>query len=83
VPVRIVVTGGKCQGGIHPVGQEFTVEGATPRGMRADAWNAIAPYVMTLRHGGNFPWADREGMVEIHCPNPKGMTILLERVEPE
>jgi len=82
VPVRITVTGGVCQGGAHPVGQEFIVEGGTPAGgMCADAWNVIAPYVMTLRHGGNLPWAEREGMVEIHCPDPKGITILIERVD--
>jgi uncharacterized repeat protein (TIGR04076 family) len=51
--------------------------------MCADAWNAIAPYVMTLRHGGNLPWAEREGMVEIHCPDPKGITLLIERLEDE
>ena len=50
-------------------------------GMCADAWNAIAPYVMTLRHGGNLPWAARKGMVEIQCPDPKGITILIERIE--
>jgi uncharacterized repeat protein (TIGR04076 family) len=49
--------------------------------MCADAWNSIAPYVMTLRHGGNLPWAERPGMVEIHCPDPKGITLVVERVD--
>ena len=80
MPVRIVVTGGKCQGGIHAVGQQLTVEGSTPEGMCADAWSAIAPYVMTLLRGGNFPWEDQEGTVKIHCPDPKGITFLLERI---
>ena len=80
MPVRITVKSGICQGGAHPVVQEYIVEGATPRGMCADAWNAIAPYVMTLRHGGNLPWAEREGMVEIHCPDPRGITLLIERI---
>jgi uncharacterized repeat protein (TIGR04076 family) len=83
LPVRIVVTGGKCQAGAHPVGQEFIVEGATPCGMCADLWNTIAPYVMTLRHGGDLPWAERKGMVEIRCPDPKGIAVLLERIERE
>ncbi|MBL7077618.1 MAG: hypothetical protein ISS31_09105 [Kiritimatiellae bacterium] len=31
--------------------------------------------------GGNFPWEKDEGTVQLHCPDPKGITFLLERVD--
>jgi uncharacterized repeat protein (TIGR04076 family) len=45
------------------------------------AWNAIAPYISTLRYGGNFPWEEEEGVATIHCPDPKGITLELRRFE--
>ena len=48
--IRITVKGGECQGKIHKGGQVFTVEGTTPEGICLGAWNAIAPYLTTLRN---------------------------------
>jgi len=83
MPVRISVTSGKCQGGYHEVGREFLVDHTTPAGMCLGAWNAIAPYVTTLLCDGNFPWEQDKGVATIHCPDPKGITLRLERVGPE
>ncbi|HBQ28241.1 MAG TPA: hypothetical protein DD719_02260 [Desulfotomaculum sp.] len=80
MPVRITIKGGKCQGGIHEVGQVFIVDDTLPEGICLDAWNAIFPYVTTLKYGGNFPWEDEEGTVSIHCPDPEGITIELRRI---
>ena len=79
--VRIIVKAGKCQGGYHPIGQTFVVDDVTPAGMCTDAWSAIAPYVMTLRSGGNFSWMEEKGVVHIHCPDPKGITFEIRRIE--
>jgi len=79
--VRITVKEGKCSGDRHPVGQEIIVEHTTPGGMCLGAWNAIAPYLTTLRFGGNFPWEKEIGVATIHCPDPKGITLELRRVE--
>ena len=78
--VKIKIIDGVCVGD-HQVGQEFIVEGKTPGGMCLGAWNAIAPYVNVLRFGGNFPWEKEEGVAIIHCPDPKGITLELRRVE--
>lgn len=81
MPVRITIKGGKCQGKINDIGQEFIVESTTPKGMCLGAWNAIAPYVNTLLFGGNFPWEEDEGYALIHCPDPKGITLELKRID--
>lgn len=81
VPVRITVKDGVCQGGIHRVGQVFTVDETTPEGICLGAWEAIAPYLFTLRYGGDFPWEDEKGFAEIHCPDPHGITLELRRID--
>ena len=81
MPVRITVTGGECQGDIHKIGQAFTIDETTPKGICTDAWHAITPYLIALRSGGNFSWEEEKGMVTIHCPDPKGITLELRRIE--
>jgi uncharacterized repeat protein (TIGR04076 family) len=81
MPVRISVKGGKCQGGIHQIGQTFTVGETTPAGMCTGAWDAIFPYFLTLLCGGNFSWEKEKGVATIHCPDPKGITLELRRIE--
>ncbi len=80
--VLITVKGGECRGGHHKVGQQFTFEHTTLGGMCLGAWTAIAPYLITLSCGGNFPWEKEEGMVTIRCPDPEaGITLELRRVD--
>ena len=81
MPIHITVDGGKCQGDLHNVGQVFRVGWTTPEGMCLGAWNAIAPYVTTLLCGGDFPWEEEKGITRIHCPDPKGITLQLRRIE--
>lgn len=81
MPVRITVSGGSCSTKTHRVGQVLTVGRTTPEGMCLGAWNAVAPYVTALRFGANFPWEKEKGVTTIHCPDPKGITLRLERVE--
>jgi uncharacterized repeat protein (TIGR04076 family) len=49
-------------------GQEFIVgeDGGMPKGFCSGAWNDIYKKVITLRHGGNFPWMKTEG-TSISC----------------
>lgn len=81
MPVRITVKGGKCQGDIHKIGQAFTVDETTPSGICTGAWGAIFPYMLTLLCGGNFSWEKEKGKATIHCPDPKGITLELRRIE--
>ena len=81
MPVRITVKRGKCQGDIHEIGQEFTVNETTPEGICIGAWDAIAPYIITLQCGGNFNWEEEKGVATIHCPDPKGILLELRRIE--
>lgn len=81
MPVRITVKGGKCQGGYHQIGATFLVDETTPGEMCLDGWNAIAPYVRTLLCGGDFSWEQEKGVATIHCPDPKGITLELRRVD--
>jgi len=79
VSIIITVKDGICQGGVHEVGQVITVERTTPGGVCIGAWNAIAPYLTSLRHGASFPWEKEEGVATIHCPDPEGITLELRR----
>lgn len=79
--VKITIIGGECRGGHHKVGQEFILEGETIAGLCLGAWNAIAPYLTAIRFGGDFPWEKEEGVAHIHCPDTKGITIELRRVQ--
>ncbi len=79
--VLITIKQGKCHGNFHKIGDTFTVERTTPAGMCLGAWNAVGPYVSTLLFGGNFPWEQEKGVATIHCPDPKGITLEIKRIE--
>ena len=79
--VQIKVIKGKCQGGVHKLGDTFNVEWATPEGVCLGAWNALSPCVIALLRGGDFPWEKAAGHTTIHCPDPKGITFELKRME--
>ena len=81
MPVHITITDGICQGGIHDVGQIYTVEETTPEGICIGAWNAIAPYLAALNNGANFSWEKEDGVATIHCPDPGGITLELRRID--
>ena len=79
--VRVTVRKGKCQGGIHKVGEAFNVGWTTPEGICLGAWNALSSCVIALLCGGNFPWEKETGFTTVHCPDPKGITFELRRIE--
>ncbi len=79
--VLITIKSGVCQGELHKVGDTFTVGETTPAGMCWGAWDAIMPYVTTLKYGGDFPWAKQKGAANIHCPDPEGITLEIRRID--
>jgi uncharacterized repeat protein (TIGR04076 family) len=79
--VKVTVVEGKCQGDQHKVGDFWTIESVTPQGMCLGAWGAVYPYVMALDLGGNFSWEEVPSRIKIHCPDPVGITLLVERIE--
>ena len=81
MPVRITIKKGKCQGDFHAIGDEFYVDNTTPGGMCLAAWDAVSPYVTTLLWGGRFPWGKKDSAIKIHCPDPKGITLEVRRIE--
>ena len=79
MPVQITVIKGVCQGGVHQVGDDFTVDWTTPKGMCLGAWSAIAPYVTALLCGGDVAWSEEKGVMTLHCVDPDGITLELRR----
>jgi uncharacterized repeat protein (TIGR04076 family) len=70
----------KCPNG-HAVGDTWLVGRKTPGGICMGAFNAILPYLTTLRFGGSFPW-EEEGRGTFCCPDPEVVNVFrLERVE--
>jgi len=80
-PVRVTVVKGRCQGYSHIKGHTFIVDETTPAGLCLGAWEAISPYLMALRYGADFPWESEKGVAVIHCPDPRGITLELRRIE--
>lgn len=52
--VHIRVKAGKCQGGLHKIGDEMTVDWTTPEGICLGAWNALSPSITTLALSGGI-----------------------------
>lgn len=77
--IIVTVIEGKCQGGHHQVGDRFEIESRTPHGMCLGAWGSIYPFVIVLRCGGEFPWEDVKTKARIHCPDPKGIILEVEK----
>jgi uncharacterized repeat protein (TIGR04076 family) len=70
----------KCPNG-HEVGDQWLIQRKTPAGMCLGAWNSLAPFITTLRFGGNFPW-EKDGEGTFCCPDPKVTNVFrLERVD--
>jgi uncharacterized repeat protein (TIGR04076 family) len=54
---------GKCPSGFE-VGRTWIVsDGLCPEGMCAWAFNAILPFITTLRFNGRFPWCEEPASV--------------------
>ena len=77
--VVVTVVGGECQGGHHQIGDRFEIESVTPQGICLGAWGSIFPYVVVLRCDGEFPWEDFKTKTRIHCPDPKGIILEIEK----
>jgi len=81
MPTKVTVVDGKCQGGHHHVGDDWEIESLTPEGMCLGAWGSIYPCVMALDLGGEFSWEEVPTKIMIHCPDPIGITLEIEKME--
>ncbi|UCH57704.1 MAG: TIGR04076 family protein [Candidatus Bathyarchaeota archaeon] len=79
--IVVTVVDGECQGGIHHIGDRFEIVSGTPQGMCLGAWGAVFPYVMVLDMDGQFSWEEVPTKIQIHCADPKGITLEVERIE--
>ncbi len=79
--IVVTVVGGECQGGYHRIGDRWEIESLTPGGMCLGAWGAVFPYVMVLDMGGEFSWEDVPTKIQIHCADPKGITLEVEKIQ--
>jgi uncharacterized repeat protein (TIGR04076 family) len=79
--IVVTVVEGKCQGGNHRIGDKWEFEWLTPQGICLGAWGAIFPYVMALNYGGGISWTDGPLKEKIHCPDPKGVVLEVEKIK--
>ncbi len=81
--ILIRVVGGKCQGGYHKIGDIFEIDyddALTPPGICIGAFASIIPYLMVLSCDGEFTWEeDTKTKTKIHCPDPEGIVLEIER----
>jgi len=81
MPILITVKRGKCQGGYHKKGDEFFVDWKTPEGMCLGAWDPVSPWVTALLCGAtNLPDGSDPDAMEVHCADPKGITLEVRRI---
>ena len=79
--ILVTIVGGKCQGGYHKIGDKYEIDSVTPHGMCLGAWGAVFPFVLVLDCDGEFSWEDVKTKAKIHCPDPKGITLQVEKVQ--
>jgi len=81
LPTKVTVVEGKCQGEHHRIGDSWEIESLTPGGMCLGAWGAVFPYVMVLDLDGEFSWEENPKKIRIHCPDPIGIVLEVEKIE--
>jgi len=80
--ILIRVVRGKCQGGYHKIGEIFEIDyddPMTPQGMCLGAFGSIFPYIMVLSCDGEFSWEKTKTKTRIHCPDPEGIILEIEK----
>jgi uncharacterized repeat protein (TIGR04076 family) len=75
VKVTVVSQQGHCAYG-HAVGHEWICDSLTPGGMCASAYIAIYPTIRALAAGGTFPWANKDGSLDLACPDHANPLVL-------
>ena len=53
----------------HQVGEEWIWEDKTPHNMCFAAYNALYPFALVIKYGGNFPWQEDPNVIEQACPD--------------
>jgi uncharacterized repeat protein (TIGR04076 family) len=80
--VLVRVVGGKCQGGYHKKGDTFEIDyenPMTPGGMCFGAFLSVFPYIIILLGDGGFRWEKDKNKARIHCGDPKGIILEIEK----
>jgi uncharacterized repeat protein (TIGR04076 family) len=54
----------------HKVGEEWVWENKTPSNMCFAAYNALYPFALVLKYGGQFPWQENPDVMTVSCPDP-------------
>lgn len=82
--ILVRVIRGKCQDGYHKIGDTFEIDyddPMTPQGICLGAFGSILPNIMVLSCDGVFSWEETKTKTRIHCPNPKGIVLEIEKSE--
>jgi len=80
--ILIRVVGGRCQDGYHKIGDTFEIDyddPMTPQGMCLGAFGSIFPYIMVRSCDGEFSGEETKTKTRVHCPNPKGIVLEIEK----
>lgn len=80
--ILVKVVEGKCQGGYHKLGEIFEIDyedALTPQGMCLGAFGSVFPYIMVLLGDGEFRWEKTKNKTRIHCADPKGIILEIEK----
>ncbi|MFC1921627.1 TIGR04076 family protein [Chloroflexota bacterium] len=68
VSIKLIGNQKPCHNG-HKVGDEWLWDDKTPGGLCWAAYNAIFPFALVLKFGGQFPWQDNPDVVTASCPD--------------
>jgi uncharacterized repeat protein (TIGR04076 family) len=79
--VVVTVVEVECQEGYRRIGDRWEIESLTPQGKCLEAWGVVFPCVMVLGCDGGFSWEDVPTKIKIHCPDLKGITLKVDKME--
>jgi len=69
------VVAGRCNEGLHKVGDEYVVGAYTPEGICTSAFASIFPLVLALQTGGRFFWEKDGKVTRAACPDDEGVVF--------
>lgn len=70
--VRVTITEvqkGKCSQGFKPGDTWLIEKGQTPAGMCSSVYSVLYPFILTMRYGGEAPYAEDKEVLKMSCPD--------------
>ncbi len=79
--VSCKVVSGRCNEGLHKIGDEYVIGSTTPSGICTSAFASIFPLVLSLQTGGKLFWERDPKVTRAACPDDDGVVFEIKLLE--